>query len=968
MSTKTNPFQDRINEIRSDYENARLAGVLAGNLIAQHVDDYSDQFPFILELIQNAVDSASDGKRVKIRFRLEKESSGWTLIVSNNGSPFSLADVDRLCGVSEQRKGAGKIGYKGLGFKTISLVTDNPRVFSKDCQFEFNRALHPGLDQLWIVIPHWIEASNVPESVPSPNEWVSFSLPVRHDVSLNDLSDALDGLTSGRGVALLLFLRDLDELTVENSCSGCCMTVKKNIDPADPLVCELLHSPCDDPASKGKLLGSWIVTDFPSRRKMGKQLEISPKALDEYRRKRGSEPNCTDESLGVRSLISLAFRTLTDDETGFRFRENLKGTICAFFPIRSADGSGLRFLVQADFLTTQNREALLPNSVWNQWLFDNLHRAIVSAVQEFKDRPEWNQIIYDSMPLEKEGKGAFHEVTKSLCEMLSKSRIVLTDAPEDRRWICPAEAAWIDSTAIRDLISGCENWVFSARKLLVSAQVISDETNRQRAGHFLKSMGVEVIKDEHVRQLLCRQEFLDSKAEDIGWFHKLFIYLDQKGISDRLIKQLSGIRFIPTSAPGVLAGIGDVFISTDESLSFDGAVIVNKQILQEPKIERLLANRFRIPVGADNFIKAVILSRRPGRQSENVMWNGVRFVKTYYEQKAGSQAMDHFFQTEIKNEIRLKAADGEWRLIKDLHMPGESDPLSEIARTVAVYFPEDPDRELWQRFFKWLGVRATPAKLEMSAKTADKNGVDQVPNLVDKKATPTDRVADGTASPMPPGTEGGVTVLGLDTGKGGAPTTADNGAPTSVALENRSGITQDIGCAGERIAFAYVRDQLLIKFAELTPQVEQNDAGHFLIVSGGNILAEGLWGNGGKGGDELPGDWGEHYDFLVSVEGRKHYYEVKATLDPASVMSQKGGDKVRLTPAESEWAAQVGSDYHVVRVYGVGDSAIDANPKNRLIIIDDPLSMLSNGNIGIDLIGSLPDEYKVRVSQIGPRS
>ncbi len=187
-------------------------GSLADNLIGQFVDDYSEQFPFILELIQNAVDSARVGQRVKIRFRLEEDSSGWTLIVSNDGAPFSITDVDRLCGVNTQRKGSGKIGYKGLGFKTVSLVTDNPRVFSNDCQFEFNKALHPDQNQLWIVIPHWIEPSKVPESVPSQHEWVTFALPVRHDVSLDDLSKALDRLISGPGVALLLFLRDLDEL------------------------------------------------------------------------------------------------------------------------------------------------------------------------------------------------------------------------------------------------------------------------------------------------------------------------------------------------------------------------------------------------------------------------------------------------------------------------------------------------------------------------------------------------------------------------------------------------------------------------------------------------------------------------------------------------------------------------------------------------------------------------------------
>lgn len=92
------------------------------------------------------------------------------------------------------------------------------------------------------------------------------------------------------------------------------------------------------------------------------------------------------------------------------------------------------------------------------------------------------------------------------------------------------------------------------------------------------------------------------------------------------------------------------------------------------------------------------------------------------------------------------------------------------------------------------------------------------------------------------------------------------------------------------------------------------------------------------------------------------------SLEPASVMSRNGGDTVRLTPAESEWAAQAGSDCHVVRVYAVDDSGPDATPEDRLIVIDDPLSMLNNGSIVIVFTGSLPGAYKVCVRQIGPRS
>lgn len=964
------PFKARIDFIREQYERAGLAGSLADNLIGQFVEDYADPFPFILELIQNAVDSAAPGKRVRIHFQLREDDCGWTLFVSNDGAPFSIADVDRLCGVNRQRKGAGKIGYKGLGFKTVSLLSDNPRVYSKGCQFEFNKALHPGQDQLWIVIPHWIEPSHVPASIPSQNDWVSFALPVRSDVSLDGLSRALDGLTSAEGVALLLFLQDLDELTVANARSSRSATVRKATDADHPLVCHLQRLTADPPASEGDLLGSWIVTHFPSRKSMGTPLPIPELAIDEYRRRRGSEPNYSAPSLDVRPLISLAFRTLSD-ETGVRFQPNKKGTVCAFFPIQREVGSGLRFSVQADFLTTQNREAILPGSAWNKWIFDNMHLAIASAAQELQDRPQWNQIIYDSMPLDDEGIGPFKEVTKSLCELLRKARIVLTDAAEPHRWRRPSETTWIEDPAIRELIAGNEEEVLGRGKTLVSSQVKSSETNRQRAGSFLRlprGMGVQEIKRDHILALLHKQDLLDRRAKDLDWFEKLLMFLaDGKGVNDKLIAALTGNRFIPTREPGVLAGTADVYIPNDEPSSFDPALVVNDRIWQEPRISKLLVNRLRVPIGADAFLRSVILSQHPERQGAQTLWKNVRLAKACYDHMAASAMASQALQADRPETFHLMGIDHKWRPCRDLHMPRKDDLAFENARTVAVHIPEDPAPESWRQFFLWLGVQPTPLAFGATSNV-------QQANDVSEREGPSGEVASQkrrTPDPGPTGTlpedsrETTAPLLGVD-----APPSEEIARhaplPPPSTVRDQSGETQVTGRAGERIAFAFVRDEILKKFSGLSPTLEQDDD-RFLIQSEGKVLAEGVWGNGPHCDDPRAGDWGEHFDFWVSLEGETHYYEVKATAQHASVMSQGSGDKIRLTPSESAWAAEAGSHYHVVRVYSVDEDTAKVPATERLVIIDDPLSLLRDGTLVVILKGTLPGAYKICVKQMGRR-
>lgn len=113
---------------------------------------YSKETHFVLELLQNAEDNSYD-EGVTPRLCMElldvdplgTPGSDGALAVSNNERGFQPADVRALCAVGASTKKARKnsaafIGDKGIGFKSVFVVSARPAIFSNGFHFRFDEA------------------------------------------------------------------------------------------------------------------------------------------------------------------------------------------------------------------------------------------------------------------------------------------------------------------------------------------------------------------------------------------------------------------------------------------------------------------------------------------------------------------------------------------------------------------------------------------------------------------------------------------------------------------------------------------------------------------------------------------------------------------------------------------------------------------------------------------------------------
>ena len=92
---------------------------------------------FLIELLQNAHDAFigpavdSNDNRVEIVFDPSDSEHG-SLLVANDGAPFSPSNFERLSQLGQSDKDPQKsIGNKGIGFRSVLEVSDSPEIYSR---------------------------------------------------------------------------------------------------------------------------------------------------------------------------------------------------------------------------------------------------------------------------------------------------------------------------------------------------------------------------------------------------------------------------------------------------------------------------------------------------------------------------------------------------------------------------------------------------------------------------------------------------------------------------------------------------------------------------------------------------------------------------------------------------------------------------------------------------------------------
>ncbi len=100
--------------------------------------DYQNRYLF--ELLQNIRDAAASGEQTEQTGKAFFAVTETALIVANYGKPFTLESIHSIRSIGLSTKASEEfIGHKGIGFKSVFEITENPQIFSEKYQIHFSR-------------------------------------------------------------------------------------------------------------------------------------------------------------------------------------------------------------------------------------------------------------------------------------------------------------------------------------------------------------------------------------------------------------------------------------------------------------------------------------------------------------------------------------------------------------------------------------------------------------------------------------------------------------------------------------------------------------------------------------------------------------------------------------------------------------------------------------------------------------
>ena len=444
-----------IHEEKSQYRKSQdLKQLLriAGELL------YGRDIHWAMELVQNAEDAGA--KRMVFVFQPDR------VLVWNDGEAFVASDLWAICSAGHSPK-RNKIGFFGIGFKSVYKVTDAPEIYSGPYAVRIEEKLYPSP-----LSPRH-----------RPGAW--FVLPLRLD-QRDRVTSMLEQISSSEFAQVLLTLSSLNEIRVldrvGSGLSGRFTRTEIHADDAG------IWDDCEIADTWSSSIRVW--------RRFKYETEPVPAGISREGR---------SVAEGDRSAIILA-RTLDGADDRYR--------IHCYLP--TATQSQLRWVVQGDFEPSASREQLR-QSDWNAWLMEQTGRALARAIElsarELGDEP-WEMI-----PLDKEVSDVQQRIAyEAAFDAIQTASFVGTA----QGWRPPVQSTWgfwpgiTEAVLESDLLRATSREVSYIRAEILGP-IVAD--TQSRAEQVLAELGAEAVNCADLARLFtATDEVFYEESRDASWW------------------------------------------------------------------------------------------------------------------------------------------------------------------------------------------------------------------------------------------------------------------------------------------------------------------------------------------------------------------------------------------------------------------------------------------------------------------
>jgi hypothetical protein len=378
------------------------AGMGAINPTKALLDNFSEFNRFIEEMIQNAEDSRSS----EIIFNVHEDK----IIIENNGKQFDEQDVEAITIVGNSTKqSSDSIGMFGLGFKSVFLLSDAPRIISGKFNFSFNTNTY---------IYPYLETQK-PEGIDSKKTYVV--LPLKKNL-ISIILKSIRGHYNKTG-ELILFLKNLRKIQIIDYELGELTFEKKKND-------EILSIYRTQDNQK-QLTSKWLIKS--NNFKINKSSYTT--SLNEGDRRIKANSICVD----------LAFEIDRDNS----LVEKKDKALYSFLSTKYL--TNLPFIINSDFQLTGDRERIKEDSSWNNFIFSCAFDLFKESIDFFKNHKDYKKTFYGIIPewsVRPHGKEILIKFYNNVLEYCKSSEIVLTHSQVFKK----GEKCYFDDKGIIDVI------------------------------------------------------------------------------------------------------------------------------------------------------------------------------------------------------------------------------------------------------------------------------------------------------------------------------------------------------------------------------------------------------------------------------------------------------------------------------------------------------------------------------------
>lgn len=684
------------------------------------IDRLQKTFPrygsFLMEFIQNADDAGSNSLKFEL---LNNSISIW-----NDGRPFNFEDVKSICKVGRSSKSPRDyIGYLGVGFKAVFLISDCVEIYSGEFKFKFDKNFWEDPSYIpWQIIPLWIDEPQIEFNDQNGNYTTLFNLFLKENILVEKIREEIkpEHLSS----KIILFLRNIKEIKIKDTAKNYERKILKcKINNTSEYEIYQIKEYENDNLTQTQWIVFRLVCSVPQNVK-------EDLITKEWER----------ENIEKREVL-VAF-LLDEEDNLIKERGTAHIGIFSFLPLKEIP-SGLNFLIQTDFLTSPGRGEIIRECLWNYWLADEIYKLIVNkCIPVFLRHDKWKMNFTQILYSQEGGHELFEEhIKKPLRNYLENNEVLIT---EDETFAKAEELIKIENE-IRELVTDEDiNMLYPNKKII---------HNECKTHSYLETK-IEKLPSDILSFLRSSKgrELTEKKAnlKDVNWFKKLFSILVDKYNYSYFCKHYpfynkehdkfwNEMRDFPNpiilTQDYNLAKINECF-TNPQNLEIPQPIknrfkIVHQELVNDEKfkefIKKLNEERYLYPPPADKVIKKLTqddieraLQEYAASQLTPEEWENLADADRIKKIKSLKDLWRHRnFSLENYNFLTLKSKNGNWVKPEKILFSKEYQPDDVIENLVEEnlldlpleflspeFIENESDDEIrkWKRFFEELGV------------------------------------------------------------------------------------------------------------------------------------------------------------------------------------------------------------------------------------------------------------------------